>query len=247
MPTPPPPPGPLFSAILRGARAPRRPSEACGPGGPPVESWAPFPKQTPRAAVPRAKVRRCCLGIRGTAAAGHAPESGIVRLRAGPAGACAAPALERHAPWPAPAASGRGARGGVFLGNSASPGGSQHTNDWAPLTRKRHIPPHSAQPQHTNDGAPRTPKRHQQEHRPQRPTESSDPMQHAKGRTGDRPGPRKGTTTRRNVTQGGGGVTPPTTHPPSPPSPPLLSDWTKFSSRPSANQNISLAPSAQIS
>ena len=37
------------------------------------------------------------------------------------------------------------------------------------------------------------------------PTESSDPTQHAKGRTGDRPGPRKGATTRRNVTQGGSG------------------------------------------
>ena len=69
----------------------------------------------------------------------------------------------------------------------------------APLTRKRHILPHSAQPQHTNDGAPRTRKRHQQEHRPQRPTERSDPTQHAKGRPGDCPGPRKGTTTRRNV------------------------------------------------
>ena len=32
-----------------------------------------------------------------------------------------------------------------------------------------------------------------------------DPTQHAKGRTGDCPGPRKETTTRRNVTQGGGG------------------------------------------
>ena len=36
-----------------------------------------------------------------------------------------------------------------------------------------------------------------------RPKESSNPTQHAKGRTGDCPGPRKGTTTRRNVTQGG--------------------------------------------
>ena len=63
---------------------------------------------------------------------------------------------------------------------------------------------HSAQPQDTNYWAPRTRKRPQQEHRPQRPTESSDPTQHAKGRTGDCPGPRKGTTTRRNVTQGGG-------------------------------------------
>ena len=68
--------------------------------------------------------------------------------------------------------------------------------------RKRHILSHPAQPQHTNHWAPRTRKRHQQEHRPQRPTESSDPTQHAKGRTCDRPGPRKETTTRQNVTQG---------------------------------------------
>ena len=74
----------------------------------------------------------------------------------------------------------------------------------APLTRKRHILPHPAQPWHTNDWAPRTRKRHQQEHRPQRPTERSDPTQHAEGRTGDCPGPRKETTTRRNVTHGGG-------------------------------------------
>ena len=65
-------------------------------------------------------------------------------------------------------------------------------------------PPHPAQPQHTNHWAPRTRKRHQQEHQPQRPTERSDPTQHAKGRTGDRPGPRKGATTGRNVTRGGG-------------------------------------------
>ena len=78
----------------------------------------------------------------------------------------------------------------------------QYANYWAPLTRKRHIPPHPAQPHHTKYWAPRTRKRHQQEHRPQRPTERSDPTQHAKGRTGDRPGPRKGATTRRNVTQG---------------------------------------------
>ena len=83
------------------------------------------------------------------------------------------------------------------------PAHPQYANYWAPLTRKRHIPPHSAQSQHTNYWAPRTRKRHQQEHWPQRPTESSDPTQHAKGRTGDRPGPRKGATTRRNVTQGG--------------------------------------------
>ena len=67
--------------------------------------------------------------------------------------------------------------------------------------RKRHTMPHSAQPQHTNYWALRTRKRHQQEHRPQRPTESS--TQHAKGRTDDCPGPRKGATTRRNVTRGG--------------------------------------------
>ena len=83
------------------------------------------------------------------------------------------------------------------------PAHPQYANYWAPLTRKRHTMPHSAQSQNANYWAPRTRKRHQQEHRPQRPTESSDPTQHAKGRTGDRPGPRKGATTRRNVTQGG--------------------------------------------
>ena len=65
----------------------------------------------------------------------------------------------------------------------------QYANYWAPLTHQRHIPPHPAQPRHTNDWAPRTRKRHQQEHRPQRPTERSDPTQHAKGRAGDCPGP----------------------------------------------------------
>ena len=93
------------------------------------------------------------------------------------------------------------------------PAHPQYANYWAPLTRKRHTMPHSAQPQHTNDWAPRTRKRHRQEHRPQRPRERSDPTQHAKGRTGDCPGPRKGATTRRNVTQGG---VPPTAPPPPP-------------------------------
>ena len=88
------------------------------------------------------------------------------------------------------------------------PAHPQYANYWAPLTRKRHTMPHSAQPQHTNYWAPQTRKRHQQEHRPQRPTESGNPTQHAKGRTGDRPGPRKGTTTRRNVTQGVAGTCP---------------------------------------
>ena len=83
------------------------------------------------------------------------------------------------------------------------PAHPQYANYWAPLTSKRHTMPHSAQPQHTNYWALRTRKRHQQEHRPQRPIESSNPTQHAKGRTGDCPGPHKGTTTRRNVTQGG--------------------------------------------
>ena len=85
------------------------------------------------------------------------------------------------------------------------PAHPQYANCWAPLTRKRHTMSHSAQPQHTNHWAPRTRKRHQQEHRPQRPTERSDPTQHAKGRTGDRPGPRKGATTRRKCHTGGGG------------------------------------------
>ena len=97
----------------------------------------------------------------------------------------------------------RGGGGGGGQQPRQQPAHPQYANYWAPLTRKRHTMPHSAQPQHTNYWAPRTRKRHQREHRPQRPTERSDPTQHAKGRTGDRPGPRKGATTRRNVTQGG--------------------------------------------
>ena len=79
------------------------------------------------------------------------------------------------------------------------PAQPRYANYWAPLTRKRPIPPHPAQPRHTNDWAPRMQQRHQQEHRLPRPTEHSDPTQYAKGRTGHR----KETTTRRNVTQGG--------------------------------------------
>ena len=86
------------------------------------------------------------------------------------------------------------------------PAHPQYANYWAPLTRKRHTMPHSAQPQHTNCWAPRTRKRHQQEHRPQRPTESSNPTQHAKGRTGDRPGPRKGATTSQTECHTGGRI-----------------------------------------
>ena len=104
---------------------------------------------------------------------------------------------------------GRPEDGGVWTAKTVKrprqqPAQPQYANNWAPLTRKRHTMPHSAQPQHANRWAPRTRKRHQQEHRPQRPTESSDPTQRAKGRTGDCPGPRKGATTRRNVTRGEG-------------------------------------------
>ena len=88
-------------------------------------------------------------------------------------------------------------------GAPALGGGGGGGNHWAPPTSKRHIPCHIQHTiRHTNHWAPRTRKRHQQEHRLQRPTESSDPTQHAEGRTGDCPGPRKETTTRRNVTLG---------------------------------------------
>ena len=62
----------------------------------------------------------------------------------------------------------------------------------------------TAQPWHTNYWAPRTRKRHQQEHRPQRPTESSNPTQHAKGRTGDCPGPVKEQQPDGMLHRGGG-------------------------------------------
>ena len=63
------------------------------------------------------------------------------------------------------------------------PAHPQYANYWAPMTRKRHTMPHSAQSQHTNHWAPRTRKRHQQEHRPQRPTESTAPFCHSPSAT----------------------------------------------------------------
>ena len=88
--------------------------------------------------------------------------------------------------------------------NSRTTPATTSTSSIRQLLRKLHTMPHPAQPRHTNYWAPRTRKRHQQEHRPQRLTERSDPTQYAKGRTGDCPGPRKETTTGRNVTRGGG-------------------------------------------
>ena len=89
-------------------------------------------------------------------------------------------------------------------------GGPPPPSAWrrAPRWRTERRGGGGAQPRYTNRWAPRTRKRHQQEHRPQRPTERSAPTQHAKGRTGDCPGPCKGATTRRIVTQGGGGAVP---------------------------------------
>ena len=55
-------------------------------------------------------------------------------------------------------------------------GGQWLGRGWAPWNGGGgYLPPHTppAQPQHTNDWAPRTRKRHQQEHRLQRPTERS--------------------------------------------------------------------------
>ena len=83
------------------------------------------------------------------------------------------------------------------------PAHPQYANYWAAMTRKRHTMPHPAQPRHTNHWAPRMQKRHQQEHRPQRPTESSNPTQHAKGRTGDCPGPPKRNNNQTECHTGG--------------------------------------------
>ena len=69
--------------------------------------------------------------------------------------------------------------------------------DWA---AKPSNDPRSEQhaPQCANHWAPLTRQRHHKEHRPRRPPECSDP-------TGDCPGPRQETATRRNVTPRGGG------------------------------------------
>ena len=142
----------------------------------------------------------------------------------------------------APQEEGRPEDGGVWTAKTVKrppqqPAHPQYAKYWAPLTRKRHILPRRAQPRHTNYWAPRTRKRHQQEHRPQRPTERGDPTQHAKGRPGDCPGPRKGTTTRRNVTQG---VPLPRRGPPPPPLPMIEADSQNVASAPSVPRGFKL-------
>ena len=99
---------------------------------------------------------------------------------------------------------------GVWAGKSVKrplwqPAQPRYADYWAPLAHKRHLL-QPAQPQYTNDGASRTRKRHQQEHRPQRPTKRSDPTQHAKGRTGDCPGPIKKQQPDGMSHGGGGGL-----------------------------------------
>ena len=73
---------------------------------------------------------------------------------------------------------------------------------WAAKTVQRSPQPPPPPPLwYANYWAPRTRKR--QEPQPQQLTECSNPTQHAKGRMGDCPGPRKVTAARWNVTQGG--------------------------------------------
>ena len=59
--------------------------------------------------------------------------------------------------------------------------------EWAAKTVKRPLQ-QPAHPQCANYRAPLTRKRHDKEHQPQRPLESIDPTQHAKGRRGGFPG-----------------------------------------------------------
>ena len=76
--------------------------------------------------------------------------------------------------------------------------GGRSGGEWAAQTIER--PPHqSAQPPVCQILGPAEGKRPHKEHRPQQPSESIDPTQHA---TGDCSGPRKETATRQNVTQG---------------------------------------------
>ena len=106
--------------------------------------------------------------------------------------------------------------GGGWGGLHAHRNAARHVDDlnaegeWAAKTVKR-APQQSAQPPVRRllgpaSAPPHATTRHHTERRPQRPTERSDPTQHAKGRTGDCPGPRKGTATQRNVTRGEGGA-----------------------------------------
>ena len=222
-PAPPPPPGHLWPRIGPAGRhrRPQNRTHASWAFGPFRGRWGILPAAFPNgygrpAAGPHRRTSRMSSGGQPSNAAKrlHFPD-----CRRPQADCRLPPAAANPLRCPVERPVLGGQRGGTvfslefFWGRGGGVGehNPQYANYWAPLTRKRHTMPHPAQPRHTNDWAPRTRKRHQQEHRPQRPTESSDPTQHAKGRTGDCPGPRKGATTRRNVTQGGlcgGGLVP---------------------------------------
>ena len=76
-------------------------------------------------------------------------------------------------------------------------------------------------PQYANYWAPLRRQRHHKAHRPRGPTESSDPTQHAEGRTGDCPGPRKDNATECHTGGGRRGFT--SIAPPPRPPPPVQS------------------------
>ena len=178
-----PTPGPLqrnvFARPRSGEPAPDGPP--LGPLMRPVQPPVRAGDQAPREPTLRPQ-RRCSLAPGGSCA------------RWATAGARAEQGTWGSRTWKcSEAGCGRPEDGGVWTAKAVKrcpqqPAQPQYANYWAPLTRKRHTMPHPAQPRYTSHGAPRTRKRHQQEHRPQRPTESSDPTQHAKGRTGDCPG-----------------------------------------------------------
>ena len=203
--------GPLPPRVS--ARNPPQKRPCVRSGGPRAGPWVSGSSRYPRVRARRLGAS-CRVLVRGAqrCAGGRALPHGFLGQKSG-GGWLGGPRqrVEEQGTWAAQkhseAGYGRPVDRGVWTAKTVKrprqqPAHPQYANYWAPLTRKRHTMPHSAQPQHTNYWAPRTRKQHQQEHRPQRPTESSDPTQHAKGRTGDCPGPRKGATTRRNVTQG---------------------------------------------
>ena len=109
------------------------------------------------------------------------------------------------------------------------PAHPQYANYWAPLTHKRHIPPHSAQPQHTNYWAPRTRKRHGRQNTATRRNMRREERVSVQGPVQEQQP--DGMSHR--------GSTPPTQNRLDP-YPPKC--WPKTASGPSANQKIALAP-----
>ena len=192
-------------------------------------AWPPARRRPPRAPLPdcgsasaawhRAPVRRLC----GRRADATALANGTAWLRFGtgpcdqtrgdaggcPSGTAGLPTPNRRPVTHPPPVGRKGRRRGGRASRTRTRRetwtGRRGRDGERAARNRRTTPATSTTPRRASYWAPLRRKRHHKGHGPRRPSERGAPTQHAEGRTGDCPGPREETTTRRHVTRGAGG------------------------------------------